>query len=583
MSQHDIVIRGGTVFDGTGAAPIEADVAISSGTIVEVGKVSGSGAEEIDARGQIVTPGFVDVHTHYDGQVTWDPYLQPSTFHGVTTAIMGNCGVGFAPCKPEQREWLLGLMEGVEDIPGTALAEGIKWNWESFAQYMDAVEASPLALDVGLQVPHAAVRAYVMGERAPALEPATEAETAEMGRLVVEALEAGALGFSTSRTVKHKDVKGGSTPTLKAEAMELHGIARAMGKAGKGVLQLIADFKDTDAEFAMLRGMVELSGRPMSITIEQDDRWPTVWKRVLDNIAAANADGLPIRGQVPPRATGLLLGLTASLNPFIMHQTFRQIWGAPLDQQLKALRDPEFRAKLLAEEPDYPAGEIIEMICTAYHKMFSLGETPNYEPAPEESAKAVAERTGKNPREVVLDWMLERDGRALLYFPLMNYTHGSLSDVETMLTHPNTAFGLSDGGAHCGIICDASFPTTLLTHWGRDRTRGRKLPLEWLVHGLTGRNAALVGLGDRGILAPGMKADVNVIDFDKLTLYSPHIVNDLPAGGKRLIQKTDGYTASIVSGTVSFRNGEPTGALKGKLVRGAQKRPEGARIPAAAD
>ncbi|MBX3490392.1 amidohydrolase family protein [Parvibaculum sp.] len=578
--QHDIVIRGGTVYDGTGAAPFAADIAIDNGVITAVGKVSGSGAEEIDAKGQIVTPGFIDVHTHYDGQVTWDPYLQPSTFHGVTTAVMGNCGVGFAPCKPEQREWLLGLMEGVEDIPGTALAEGIKWNWESFAEYMDAVAASPLAVDVGLQIPHAAVRAYVMGERAPALEPATEAETEEMARLVVEALEAGALGFSTSRTVKHKDVKGGSTPTLKAEAQELHGIARAMGKSGKGVLQLIADFKDTDAEFAMLRGMVELSGRPMSITIEQDDRWPDVWARVLDNIAAANADGLPIKGQVPPRATGLLLGLTASLNPFVMHQTFRHIWGAPLETQLKALRDPEFRAKLLAEEPEYPAGEIIEMICVGYHKMFALGERPDYEPAPEQSAKAVAERTGKNPREVVLDWMLERDGKALLYFPLMNYHCGSLADVEKMLTHPNTAFGLSDGGAHCGIICDVSFPTTLLTHWGRDRTRGAKLPLEWLVHGLTGRNADLVGLHDRGILAPGMKADVNVIDFDRLTLYSPHIVNDLPAGGKRLIQKTDGYTASIVSGAVAFRNGEPTGALGGRLIRGAQTRPAGARIAA---
>ncbi|KAB7738639.1 amidohydrolase family protein [Parvibaculum sedimenti] len=580
---HDLVIRGGTVFDGTGGKPFEADIAIDGQTIVAVGKIEGQGREEIDARGQIVTPGFIDVHTHYDGQVTWDPYLQPSTFHGVTTAVLGNCGVGFAPCKPEQREWLLGLMEGVEDIPGTALAEGIRWNWESFPDYMNAVEVSPLALDVGLQVPHAAVRAYVMGDRAPALEPATAEETEEMARLVVEALDAGALGFSTSRTLKHRDKHGASTPTLKAEAEELHGIARAMGKAGKGVLQLIADFKDTDAEFAMLRGMVEISGRPMSITIEQDDRWPTVWKRVLDNIAAANAAGLSIKGQVPPRATGLLLGLTASLNPFVMHQTFRQIWGAPLETQVKALNDPEFRAKLLAEEPAYPAGEIIEMICTAYHKMFALGEVPNYEPAPGESVKARAERAGKNPREIVLDLMLERDGKALIYFPLMNYYSGSLADVETMLTHPNTAFGLSDGGAHCGIICDASFPSTLLTHWGRDRTRGRKLPLEWLIHGLTGRNADLVGLKDRGIVAPGMKADVNVIDFDRLKLYSPHIVNDLPAGGKRLIQHADGYTASVVSGSVAFRNGQPTGALNGRLVRGAQARPSGARLPAAAD
>jgi len=580
---HDLVIRGGTVYDGTGAAPVEADVAIDKGVITAIGKVTDGGKEEIDAKGQIVTPGFIDVHTHYDGQVTWDPYLQPSTFHGVTTAVMGNCGVGFAPCKPEQRDWLLSLMEGVEDIPGTALAEGIKWNWESFADYMDAVEASPLALDVGLQIPHAAVRTYVMGDRAPALEPATEAETEEMARLVVEALDAGALGFSTSRTVKHKDSKGGSTPTLKAEAMELHGIARAMGKAGKGVLQLIADFKDTDNEFAMLRGMAEISGRPMSITIEQDDRWPNIWARVLDNIAEANKAGVTIRGQVPPRATGLLLGLTASLNPFVMHETFRSIWGAPLEIQVKALKDPEFRARLLAEEPTYPAGEIIEMICVGYHKMFALGETPDYEPAPEQSVKAIAEASGKSPREVLLDMMLERDGKALIYFPLMNYTSGSLDNVEKMLKHPNTAFGLSDGGAHCGIICDASFPSTLLTHWGRDRTRGPKLPLEWLIHGLTGRNAELINVLDRGLLAPGMKADVNVIDFDHLKLYSPHIVNDLPAGGKRLIQQADGYTASIVAGAVAFREGVPTGALNGKLVRGAQSRPAGVRIATAAD
>jgi len=580
---YDLIIKGGMVYDGNGSEGFIADVAVKGGVIVEIGTITEEADRVIDAQGAIVTPGFLDLHTHYDGQVSWDADMQPSVNHGVTTAVMGSCGVGFAPVKPADHTKLVRLMEGVEDIPGSALAEGRKWNWESFADYMNAVEASPLALDVGLQVPHAAVRAYVMGERAPALEPATEAETEEMARLVVEALDAGALGFSTSRTVKHKDSKGGSTPTLKAEAMELHGIARAMGKAGKGVLQLIADFKDTDNEFAMLRGMAEISGRPMSITIEQDDRWPNIWARVLDNIAEANKAGVTIRGQVPPRATGLLLGLTASLNPFVMHETFRSIWGAPLETQVKALKDPEFRARLLAEEPTYPAGEIIEMICVGYHKMFALGETPDYEPAPEKSVKAIAEASGKNPREVLLDMMLERDGKALIYFPLMNYTSGSLDNVEKMLKHPNTAFGLSDGGAHCGIICDASFPSTLLTHWGRDRTRGPKLPLEWLIHGLTGRNAELINVLDRGILAPGMKADVNVIDFEHLKLYSPHIVNDLPAGGKRLIQQADGYTASIVSGTVAFREGVPTGALNGKLVRGAQARPAGVRIATAAD
>ena len=575
---HDIVIRGGLIYDGLGGAPYEADLAIDNGTISAIGKVPGSGREEIDARGQIVTPGFVDVHTHYDGQVTWDPYLQPSTFHGVTTAVMGNCGVGFAPCRPDRHDWLIGLMEGVEDIPGTALAEGIRWNWESFPDYMDAVEASPLAVDVGLQVPHGALRAYVMGERGARLEPATPEDTAEMAKLVGEALDAGALGFSTSRTEKHRDKNGEHTPTFKAEAMELHGIAREMGRKGKGVLQLIADFRDVDEEFGLIRGMVEVSGRPLSLTIEQDDRYPGTWKAVLDHIEAAANAGLPMKGQVPPRPTGLLLGLTSSLNPFILHQTFREIWHLPHEQKVKELRDPAFRARLLAEEPSYPEGEIITMLCTAYQKMFPLGETPDYEPAPEASVAAKAEASGKAPREVLLDMMLERDGHALLYFPLMNYTGGSLDDVRTMLTHPNTAFGLGDGGAHVGILCDASFPSTLLTHWGRDRTRGPKLPLEWIISGMTHRNAQLVELNDRGVLAVGMKADVNVIDFDNLRLHAPEIVHDLPAGSKRLIQRADGYTASIVSGQIAFRNGVPTGALAGKLLRGAQGKPANAKV-----
>ncbi|WP_420559224.1 N-acyl-D-amino-acid deacylase family protein [Tepidicaulis sp.] len=580
---YDLVIRGGTVYDGTGSAPFKADIAVKDGLIAEIGEVAARGKEEIDAAGQIVTPGFVDVHTHYDGQVTWDPYLQPSTFHGVTTAVMGNCGVGFAPCRPDRHDWLIGLMEGVEDIPGTALVEGIKWNWESFPEYMNAVEASPLALDVGLQVPHGALRAYVMGERGARLEPATAEDTAEMARLVKEALEAGALGFSTSRTEKHRDKHGEHTPTYKAEQDELHGIAKAMGESGKGVLQLIADFRDVDREFAMLRGMVEISGRPMSMTIEQDDRYPDTWKNVLRNIEEAAEAGLPVKGQVPPRPTGVLLGLSSSLNPFLMHQTFREIWHAPLEKQVEALRDPAFRARLLAEEPDYPAGEIVTMLCTAYHKMYELGDPPNYEPSPEDSVGAMAERDGKPPREVLLDLMLKRDGHALLYFPLMNYTGGSLDDVYKMMTHKHTAFGLGDGGAHVGILCDASFPTTILTHWGRDRTRGPKLPLEWLINRQTQANAELVGLLDRGVLAPGMKADINVIDFDGLKLRAPEIVYDLPAGGKRLIQKAEGYTATIISGTIAFKNGEPTGALVGKLLRGAKPRPQGARIGAAAD
>lgn len=579
---HDLVIRNGLVYDGLGGTPYEADIAIDGLTITAVGSITARGREEIDAKGQIVTPGFVDAHTHYDGQVTWDPYLAPSTMNGVTTAVMGNCGVGFAPCAPDRHQWLIGLMEGVEDIPGTALFEGIKWGWESFPDYMDVVERSPLALDVGLQVPHGAVRAYVMGERGARLEPATPEDVRAMAAIVREALEAGALGFSTSRTEKHRDKDGEHTPTYKAEALELHGIARAMGEAGKGVIQLIADFRDVDWEFAMLRGMVELSGRPLSLTIEQDDRHPEIWRQVLDKIAQANADGLPMRGQVPARPTGVVLGLTASLNPFLLHQTWYEIAGKPLDEQVAALKDPDFRARLLAEQPDYKRGEISTQLFTGFHKMFPLGDPPDYEPAPETSAGAEAGRTGRDPREVLLDWMASDGGRALIYFPLMNYLPGDLSYVEEMIRHPNTAFGLSDGGAHVGILCDASFPTTYLTHWGRDRTRGPKLPLEWLIAGQTRKTAELVGLYDRGVIAPGMKADINVIDFDNLTLRRPEIVHDLPAGGKRFVQRADGYTASIVSGAVAFREGEPTGVLGGKLIRGAQRRPANAQLPAAA-
>lgn len=571
---HDIVIRNGLVFDGTGAPGVSADVAIDKGVISAVGAVPDGGKEEIDAKGQIVTPGFVDVHTHYDGQVTWDPYLQPSTFHGVTTVVMGNCGVGFAPCAPERHHWLIGLMEGVEDIPGTALAEGIKWNWESFPEYMDAVDASPLAIDVGLQVPHGALRGYVMGDRAADLEPATLEEAKQMGLLVKEALEAGALGFSTSRTEKHRDKDGNHTPTFKAEEQELHTIAKAMGETGKGVIQLIADFWEFEPEFNMIRGMVEVSGRPLSMTIEQDDRHPEIWEQVLGGITEAAESGLPMKGQVPPRPTCVLEGLTTTLCPFTFHKTYREIFHLPLEQKVAALKDPDFRARLLAEEVEYDPDHIVSFLMTGYHKMFEMGNPPNYEPDPKDSVAAVAEREGRHPREVILDWMVKDDGKGFIFFPLMNYQHGNLDDVRTMMTHEHTTLGLGDGGAHCGVLCDASFPSTLLAHWGRDRSRGEKLPLEWIIRKQTKDSAELLGLNDRGIIAPGMRADVNVIDFDGLTLHAPEIVYDLPAGGKRLIQKADGYTATIVNGVVAFRNGQPTDApLQGRLVRGEQPRP----------
>ena len=576
----DIVIRNGTIYDGSGAPARRGELAIAQGRIAALAyEEDGKGArlergrQELDADGQIVAPGFVDVHTHYDGQITWDPWLQPSSFHGVTTAVMGNCGVGFAPCHPDKRDWLIGLMEGVEDIPGTVLSEGLQWGWESFPQFLDFLENRPLALDVGAQLPHSALRAYVMGQRAADLEPANADDIAKMQVLLKEALEAGALGFTTSRTEKHRDKDGKWTPTYQAEARELRELARVMGDCNKGVIQLIADCRDFESDWAMVRAMVEASGRPLSITIEQDDRFPTIWRSMLDAISAAAKAGLPMKGQVPARATGVVMGLDCTLCPFLFHDAYRDIAERPLAEKVRALKDPARRAKLCAERPQLDKQDLIGLLMLGFHKMWEMGDPPDYEPDPKDSVAALAERSGKHPYEIILDIFLKHDGKGLIYFPIMNYTKGSLADVHSMLTHPHTAFGLSDGGAHCGILCDASFPTTFLTHWGRDRTRGPKLPLEFLIAGQTSRTAALVGLHDRGLLRPGWKADVNVIDFEGLRLEKPEIVRDLPAGGKRLVQKSRGYVASIVNGQVAFREGKPTDVLAGSLLRGARPAP----------
>ncbi|MCR9096173.1 MAG: amidohydrolase family protein [bacterium] len=582
---YDLVIRNGEIYDGTGAPAFDGDLAIEGDRIVAVGALDdalvGPDTETIDATGRIVTPGFVDAHTHYDGQITWDPFVSPSTYHGVTTIVTGNCGVGFAPCRTDQRDWLIGLMEGVEDIPGTALHAGIQWDWETFPEYLDALEKTPLAIDVGTQVPHGAVRAFVMGKRGPAREVATPEEIEGMKRVVREAIDAGALGFSTSRTEKHRDVDGEVTPSITAHADELTGIATALRDAGKGVLQGISDFYDFEEEFSMFRKMAETAGRPCSITVEQQDARPDWWHQLLDAVTRAQADGLEMRGQVPPRATGVLLGLTATLNPFSFCTSFRdaifdleKFEAFPLEQRVENLRKPEVRAAILAEVPQAEApNPLIGEIVSSFHKLFPMSDPVDYEPAPEDSVEGIAKREGRSPQEVAYDLMLENEGQALLYHPLFNYLPGNLDYVEKMLEHPHTVFGLSDGGAHCGVLCDASFPTTLIQHWGRDRSRGKKLPLERLVRMQTKETAELVGLFDRGVLAPGYKADVNVIDFEGLTLHPPTVVYDLPADGRRLVQRATGYEKTIVSGKVAFEGGEPTGVLGGKLIRGSQPAP----------
>ncbi len=567
----DRLIRGGTLVDGTGTPPRKGDVGIRDGLIVAVGEVEENAREEIDASGLLVTPGWVDVHTHYDGQVTWDPEITPSSWHGVTTVVMGNCGVGFAPADPGRHDWLIGLMEGVEDIPGTALAEGITWEWESFPEYLDAIEKTPHAIDVGAQVPHGALRAYVMGNRgADHTAVPTAEEIAEMGRLAREAIAAGALGFTSSRTRNHRTKDGEPTPSLTAGPDEMLGIAAALGEGGLGVFEMVADFADIESEFGLLRRMVEVSGRPMSITVAQSDAAPNQWRRLLDLIGEAVADGLPMRAQVPPRAIGIMLGLQATLHPFGGHPTYsREVASLPHAERVQRLKDPDLRARILSESPP----DALQGLLGDFDRLFVLGDPPEYEPARETSIAARAECLGVEPNALAYDLMLEQDGKALLYRPFLNYTDFDLEVSRQMLLDPNTVPGLSDAGAHCGMICDGSFPTYLLAHWGRDRSRGERIPLETLVKMQTADTANLVGLGDRGRIAPGLRADLNLIDWEVLSLEPPKMVFDLPTGGKRLIQKARGYRKTFVAGEIICENGKLTGVRPGRLVRGSRHDP----------
>jgi N-acyl-D-aspartate/D-glutamate deacylase len=571
MAAFDLVIRNGRIADGSGGEIFSGDVAVKDGLIAQVGEVSDTGAREIDADGALVTPGFVDIHTHYDGQVTWDSQLTPSSWHGVTTAIMGNCGVGFAPCRPDDHDRLIRLMEGVEDIPFPVLADGLPWNWETFPEYLDSLSDKTFDIDFAAQVPHAALRVYVMGERGANRDMATADDINAMGRLAREAVEAGALGFTTSRTLNHQTSDGDPTPTLTAAANELLGIAGEIGKANKGVLQVVSDFRKRRDEMQMFQDMVAKSGRPMSISVAQTDLAPDAWKWLLAEIEDANMRGLEMRAQVAPRPVGILVGLELTLNPFTAYPAFAEIEDAPLAEKVAKLSDPEFRARLLAQDPssDHP---FVQSLIRQFGLMFPLGEEPDYEPTPEKMLQSQAARAGKSVEELALDYMLADGGRgpgtAMLLFPFLNYANGSLDPSYEMMRHPNAVMGLSDGGAHMGTICDGSFPTTLLQHWTRDRTRGPKLDLPFVVRAQTAQTARAVGLTDRGLLRPGLKADINLIDYDGLKLHAPEISHDLPGGGRRLLQRADGYVATVVSGEVVYEGGEPTGALPGRLVRG---------------
>ncbi len=562
-----LIIRGGCLVDGTGTTPFKGDVKIVNGIITEVGEVNGRADEEIDATGMLVTPGFVDIHTHYDGQVTWSNNIAPSSPMGVTTVVMGNCGVGFAPCRPEQRDIMMRLMEGIEDIPGVVLKEGLPWNWSTFPEYMDTLGARQFDADIAAQIGHAPLRIYVMGERGARREPSTEADRAAMAALACEAVEVGALGFTTSRTIAHKSSDGDPTPTLGAAEEELTAIALGLKKAGKGVLQLVTDFDDVDEESAMLRRIVEKSGRPLSLTLLQHEHLPERWRRVMHHIHEATDAGLHIKAQASARPVALIFSFALSLCPFSQLPAYEALKELSAEQRLASLRDPVVRARILSEEH---AEALLKRRFANFENLYPLGDPPEYEPHPDASIDALARQANQNPAAYAYDYLLENEGNTMLYRPLYNYHDQNHEVLREMLLDRDTVPGLSDGGAHYGFICDASFPTYLLTHWARDRSRGEKIPLELVVKMQTHDTAATVGLNDRGLIQPGYKGDLNIIDFEKLSLNGPKVIHDLPANGRRLSQTAQGYRATIVSGVVTYRDGVATGNLPGRLVRGAQ-------------
>ena len=567
---HDLVIRNAHLVDGSGQPGRDADVAVDGDTItaVEPSGTIAAGTRTVDAHGLLLTPGFVDVHTHYDAQVTWDPYVTPSGWHGVTTALMGNCGVGFAPASPDRHEWLIQLMEGVEDIPGSALTEGIKWGWESYPEYLDVLEQLPRVMDIGSSIAHGPLRAYVMGERGAANAEPTDAEIVEMARLVEEALRAGAFGFTTSRTPIHKAKDGELVPGTTADEHELLGIAAAIARVGRGVFGFAPDHALVPVqEWPWMRKVAALTGQPICVNLNQSDKAPEVWREVLRLLDEAHADGLPIIAQVAGRSIGILYCLQGSVHPLLFHPAYQEIADLPLAERLVALAEPERRRRIIDEIPD-DGGFFQSAVLNGLGRIWLVdGENIDYEPDAVDSVAAVAVRAGVPAMQLVLDQLTAHDGNGMLYAPFFNYSYGDLSFTEAVTRHPHTRMGLSDGGAHCGAICDGGMPTFMLTHWPRDRTRGEKLPLEYVVHRQTSQTAALYGIADRGVVAPGMRADLNLIDYRRLGFEVPRMAYDLPAGGRRIVQKARGYVGTWVAGVQTVDHDEFTGATPGTLLR----------------
>ena len=588
----DLIIRNGNIVDGTGAPARTADIAVQDGVIAEIGeRLDGDAAREVDAAGQLVTPGWVDIHTHYDGQATWDDELGPSAWHGVTTLVMGNCGVGFAPAKPDRHEWLIGLMEGVEDIPGAALSEGITWGWESFSEYLDVLETMPRSIDIATHIPHGAVRAYVMGERGADNEAATPEDIEQMGAIVADGIRAGALGFSTSRTMLHLSRDGVPVPGTFANRDELIGIGRAMLEAGGGVFEMASDLTPAEEEFSWMKDLSRETGLPVTYALLQSPMDESNWRNLLSMTQAANDDGANVYAQIAIRPTGLVLGWESTVNPFSFQPSYHAIAELPFAERLEKLRDPQVKAAIISEQPDFslsetldmdstdeneglPANNALAMILTiGFDRMFRLENDQGvceYEPPAEDSVAQMAAAGGANPKEILYEMLMENDGRGYVYLPILNYANFNFDHIHEMLQSDRTVLSLSDGGAHCGVICDASFPTYLLTHWVRDRSRGGRISLEAAVKRQCHDTARLYGLHDRGTLEPGMRADINVIDYDALKIHAPEMAFDLPAGGRRMIQRATGYRHTFVAGIETFTDGVSTGERPGRVIRGPQ-------------